>query len=147
APDGTIYTADWDRVWAINPNGTVKWTFEDAGGAGGMPAAGGGQPVAQLSDGRIVIAAGHTIWALHTDGSVAWSFSWDGGFNNQIDNGPSVGPDGNIYATTAFNDGFGLGVFSLTPDGELRWQDEPDPPMFILNASHNQRVRFTQTHR
>ncbi|MEE8458299.1 MAG: PQQ-binding-like beta-propeller repeat protein, partial [Phycisphaerales bacterium] len=46
APDGTIYTADWDRVWAINPNGTVKWTFEDAGGAGGMPAAGGGQPVA-----------------------------------------------------------------------------------------------------
>ncbi|MEE8458277.1 MAG: PQQ-binding-like beta-propeller repeat protein, partial [Phycisphaerales bacterium] len=132
--------------WAINPNGTVKWTFEDAGGAGGMPAAGGGQPVALLSDGRIVVAAGHTIWALHADGSVAWSFSWDGGFNNQIDNGPSVGPDGNIYATTALNDGFGLGVFSLTPDGELRWQDEPDPPMFILNASHNQRVRFTQTH-
>jgi len=145
APDGTIYTTDWDRLWAINPNGTVKWTFEEAGGAGGMPAGGGGQPVALLSDGRIVVAAGHTIWALHADGSVAWSFSWDGGFNNQIDNGPSVGPDGNIYATTALNDGFGLGVFSLTPDGELRWQDEPEPPMFILNASHNQRVRFTQT--
>ena len=145
AADGTIYTVDWDRLWAINPNGTVKWTFEDAGAAGGLSVAGSGQPVALLPDGRIVVAAGHTIWALHTDGTVAWSFSWDGGFKNQIDNGPGIGPDGNIYATTALNDGFGLGVFSLTPDGELRWQDEPDPTMIILNASHNQRVRFTQT--
>ena len=102
APDGTIYTTDQDRLWAINPDGTVKWAFDDAGGAGGLPVAGGGQPVALLPDGRLVVAAGFTIWALDPDdGTVGWSFTWDGGFNNQIDNGPSVGPDGNIYATTA----------------------------------------------
>ncbi|MCH7945445.1 MAG: PQQ-binding-like beta-propeller repeat protein, partial [Armatimonadetes bacterium] len=44
ALDGTIYTADQDRLWAINPDGTVKWTFDEAGGAGGLPVAGGGQP-------------------------------------------------------------------------------------------------------
>ena len=144
--NGTIYTADKDRLWAINPDGTVKWGFDDAGGAGGLPVAGGGQPVDLLPDGRLVVAAGHTIWTLDPDdGSVLWSFSWDGGFNNQIDNGPGVGPDGNIYATTAVNDGLGLGAFSLTGDGELRWQDEPDPPLIILNASHNQRVRFTES--
>ncbi len=141
--DGTIYTGDWERLWAINPDGSVKWTFEEAAGG---PTGLSGQPVDILPDGRIVASAGHTIWALHPDtGTVDWSFSWDGGFNNQIDNGPSVGPDGNIYATTAVNDGLGLGAFSLTPDGELRWQDESDPPLIILNASHNQRVRFTES--
>ena len=145
APDGTIYTADQDRLWAINPNGTVKWTFEEAGGAGGLPVAGGGQPVDLLSDGRLVVAAGHTIWTLDPAGSVQWSFSWEGGFKNQIDNGPSVGPDGNIYATTPVNDGLGMGVFSLTGDGQLRWQDDPDPSLVIINASHSQRIRFTSS--
>ena len=31
--DGTIYTVDQDRLWALAPDGAVKWTFEDAGGA------------------------------------------------------------------------------------------------------------------
>ena len=32
--------------------------------------------------------------------------------------GPTVGPDGNIYAVT---DGGGLGALSLTPGGQLIW--------------------------
>lgn len=140
--DGTIYTVDWDRLWALHPDGSVKWTFDEAAGYGGL--ASGGQPVDILPDGRLVVAAGHTLWALHPDGAVDWSFSWDGGYNNQIDNGPGVGPDGHIYATTATNDGAGMGVFSLTADGDLRWAD-PAPNLFIMNASHNQRVRFTSS--
>jgi hypothetical protein len=142
--DGTIYTVDWGRLWAINPDGTVKWTFDDAAGEGGL-SLGGGQPVSLLPDGRIVVGAGFTIWVLDTMGSIQWSFSWEGGFYNQIDNGPSVGPDGNIYATTAINDGFGMGVFSLTSEGQLRWQDVPDPTLFIFNASHNQRGRSSSS--
>ncbi len=86
--DGSIYMTDPDRLWAINPDGSVKWTFEDAGGAGGLSVGGGGQPVDLLPDGRLVAAVGHTIWSLDPGGTVAWSFSWQGGFNNQIDNGP-----------------------------------------------------------
>jgi len=143
--DGTIYTTDQDRLWAIHPSGAVKWTFEEAAGAGGIPAGSGAKPVDFLPDNRLVVAAGHTIWALEKDGTVSWSYTWGGGYNNQIDNGPSVGPDGNIYATTAVNDGKGLGVFSLTPDGQLRWKSDGNPPLLILNASHGQRVRFTDS--
>ncbi|MCA9291556.1 MAG: PQQ-binding-like beta-propeller repeat protein [Phycisphaerales bacterium] len=145
APDGTIYTTDRDRLWALTPAGTVKWVFDEAGGDGGLTIGGGGQPVDLLPDGRIVVGGGFSIWALDADGVIDWTFSWEGGFYNQIDNGPSVGPDGHIYATAAVNDGFGLGAFSLTTDGDLRWQDSPQPPLTILNASHNQRVRFTDT--
>ncbi len=144
-PDGTIYTVDKDRLWAINPDGTVKWSFEDAGGAGGLQLGGGGQPVDLLPDGNLVVASGHTLWKLDQQGNIMWSYSWDGGFNNQIDNGPAVGPDGNIYATTAVNDGLGMGVFSLTDDGQLRWQDDPKPSLIILNASSGQRVSFTDS--
>jgi len=140
-PDGTIYTADQNRLWALDPSGAVQWTFDQAGGWGGL--GGGGQPVDFLADGRIVVAAGFSLWALEPDGTVSWSFSWSGGYYNQIDNGPSVGPDGNVYATTAVNDGAGVGVFSLTPEGQLRWQDDGAPALIIFNASHNQRVRFT----
>jgi len=141
--DGTIYSADQNRLWALDPSGAVRWTFDPAGGAGGLTG-GGARPVEFLADGRLVVAAGHTVWALDPDGSVSWSYSWSGGYNNQIDNGPGVGPDGNVYATTAVNDGQGLGVFSLTPEGQLRWTDAGEPPLVILNASHGQRVRFTQ---
>ena len=63
--DGTIYTGDWERLWAINPDGSVKWTFEEAAGG---PTGLSGQPVAVLPDGRIVASAGHTIWALDSAG-------------------------------------------------------------------------------
>jgi hypothetical protein len=46
---------------------------------------------------------------------VKWQFSQNPGANTLY--GPNLGPDGNIYAV-----GFqGLGVFSLTPQGTLRW--------------------------
>lgn len=144
--DGTILTGDSERLWAVDPEGNTRWTFEPAGGLGGLSSGGGASSVDLLPDGRIVAAGGHAIWALDPDGTVSWEFNWTGGFNNQIDNGPTVGPDGNIYATTATNDGQGLGVFSLTPDGQLRWQDEPEPPLYIINASHGQRFQFTASH-
>jgi hypothetical protein len=142
-PEGRIYTVDQDRLYALDSAGAVQWTFDQAGGLGGLSGAGGGQPMDFLPDGRLVVAGGHTVWALNPDGTVSWSFGWTGGYNNQIDNGPSVGPDGNVYATTAVNNGEGMGVFSLAPEGQLRWQDDASPPLLIINASHGQRLRFT----
>jgi hypothetical protein len=133
--DGTIYNTDNQRLWAINPDGTIKWTFDQAGG---------GKAIDFLADGAIVTGLGHTIWAINPDGTERWSYTWDGGFNEQLDSGPSVGPDGNIYAVSGTDGSVGLGMFSLTPDGELRWADEGDPILDPINASTNWRLYFTQ---
>jgi hypothetical protein len=55
------------------------------------------------------------IKAFNPDGTARWAFTQDP--RAFILLGPTVGPDGNIYAVATE----GIGVFSLTPGGQLRW--------------------------
>jgi hypothetical protein len=55
------------------------------------------------------------IHALTPAGAVKWTFKNTG---QLIMAGPNVGPDGNIYAVTSLG---GIGLFSLTPAGQLRF--------------------------
>ena len=120
AGDGTIYVAMSDgKLYAVNPDGTQKWLFQ-AGLGGGVFG-----PVAVGADGTIYVAGmvpnpdgpGNTggIFAVNPDGTQKWLFDAMGAFAIA---GPSLGPDGNIYAVT---DILGIGLFSLTPAGTLRW--------------------------
>jgi outer membrane protein assembly factor BamB len=105
APDGTIYVNAADLM-AIAPDGTVKWTFPLAGTS-----------VIDLGPtGTVYVASDQTVYALSAEGDVLWTFTNEGG--QGIMAGPTVGPDGNIYAV--FDEG-GLGTISLTPEGKLRW--------------------------
>ena len=136
-PDGTIYASDNSTLYAFNPDGTVKWTRL------GM---GGGTPISFLTDGAIVVGLGENVWALETDGTTRWEFSYDSkNFQEQIEVGPSVGPDGNIYAITSVDadEDVGLGAFSLTPDGDLRWSDQGQPLIDTINAGTGGPVYFT----
>jgi outer membrane protein assembly factor BamB len=134
--DGTIYAKDNLRLYALGADGTLHWT------RAGM---GGGQPIDFLADGAIVTGLGDTIWALEADdGSTRWTFNYDSNnFQEQIEAGPNVGPDGNIYAVTSTDGSIGLGAFSLTPQGELRWADEGSPILDEINAGTNGAVSFT----
>lgn len=104
APDGTVYLVT-DSLYAISPAGEILW------------AAAGRQSYVDVGpDGTVYTAASGTIYAYHPDGTERWRFTDTEGFG--ITTGPTVGPDGNLYAV--FIQG-GLGVFSLTPDGDFRW--------------------------
>jgi hypothetical protein len=134
-PDGTVYASDSTTLYAINADGSFKWTRDGLGD---------GTPISFLDDGAIVVGTGQTVWALENDGSTRWSFSFDG--NNGLESievGPSVGPDGNIYCVTSVKDGFGLGAFSLTPDGDFRWSNEGTPTLDNLNGTNFGPVYFT----
>ncbi len=119
-PDGTVYTSDLGHLYALTPDGGLVWALNGAGG---------GWPIDFGADGTIYAAqalvAGQPqgIMAINPDGSVRWLFSPADGFD--ILAGPSVGPDGRIYATQGSFFG-GLGTFALDSDGNLLW-NTPGP--------------------
>ena len=107
APDGTVYSIDaFDHLFALTPDGGLKWLVRGAGSKG----------VAVGHDGTIYVASENFINAFNPDGSSKWQFVQNP--RAFICLGVSVGPDGNIYSVGTE----GPGVFSLTPAGALRWQ-------------------------
>ena len=106
-PDGTVYSVDaFDHLYALSPDGGLKWLVRGAGGKG----------VAVGADGDVYTGSESAIRAFHSDGSEKWTFVQTP--MAMILVGIAVGPDGNVYAAASE----GMGVFSLTPAGELRWQ-------------------------
>ncbi len=135
-PDGAVYASDNEKLYALSSDGVLRWTRAGLGG---------GRQVDFLADGTIIAAGDTSVHALDpADGADVWSFGFDGnGLREQIQVGPNVGPDGNIYVVSSTDGEFGVGVFSLTPAGDLRWSDKGDPMLDTLNADTIQPVRFT----
>ena len=105
-PDGTVYVVDVDfHLYAVTPDGGIKWIARGAGNKG----------LAVGPDGTIYTGSESDITAFRPDGSVRWTFVQEPRAFILI--GPSVGPDGNVYGVGTS----GMGVFSLTPEGSLRW--------------------------
>jgi len=113
-PDGTVYTSDSSRLYALNPDGGLKWVVEGAGG---------GRPISFGADGTIYTGGGpgSLVWALNPDGTARWVIPNTAPGLGLLA-GPNLGPDGNIYAVQdASSGGGGLGQFSVDTDGNLRF--------------------------
>ena len=103
--DGTVYASDsYGHLYAVDSTGGLKWIFN-----------GSGANVSIGPDGTIYVGGTTSIVALAPNGSVKWEFKENPSAFILL--GPNVGPDGNIYAMGSE----GLGIFSLTPQGTLRW--------------------------
>jgi hypothetical protein len=119
-PDGTIYAVDaFAHLYAISPDGGLKWVVRGAGDKG----------VAVGADGSVYVGSEYAIRAFNPDGSEKWTFVEDPYAFILV--GISVGPDGNVYAVATE----GMGVFSLTPGGTLRWQ-VPEPYQRLIVSSN-----------
>jgi IPT/TIG domain/PQQ-like domain len=106
APDGTIYSIDvFGHLYALQPNGALQWLVRGAGDKG----------LALGPDGTIYVASEPFIRAFNPNGTEKWTFTLNP--RAMITLGVGVGPDGNIYSVGTE----GPGVFSLTPQGTLRW--------------------------
>ncbi len=121
AADGTIYFGSWDgHLYALNPDGTLRWRFA-TGGRVYSPAIGGaGTIYVGSEDGNLyaVLPDGRQIWRYPTGGAVTTR--------------PAVSAAGNIYFGS--DDGF---FYALTPSGDRLWppykvsslidEDRPNP--------------------
>jgi hypothetical protein len=114
-PDGTVYVSDvYGALYALSPDGGLKWERQGPFGGEGAPSVG--------ADGTVYVAGGPLIQAYAPDGTLRWS--WEAADSQGILAGPTVGPDGNIYA--AF-DLPSSRMVSLRPDGTLRWSNPGNP--------------------
>ncbi len=113
ASDGTVYAIDvYGHLYAVSPTGGLKWIFD-------VPGTGFGS-VSVAADGTVYTGNTTVIVAVSPSGGLRWQYNQNPGANTLF--GPNLGPDGNLYAV-AFQ---GLGVFSLTPQGVLRWSTPED---------------------
>jgi outer membrane protein assembly factor BamB len=105
--DGTIYIGSDDHyVYALNPDGTLKWRYATGDRVFSSPAIG--------ADGTIYVGSmDDYIYALNPDGTLNWRYATGG----NVWSSPAIGADGTIYVGSYDNY-----VYALNPDGTLNWR-------------------------
>jgi outer membrane protein assembly factor BamB len=101
--DGTIYIgSEGGNLYAVNPNGTEKWTFATWPIDFSSPAIG--------ADGTIYVGSENGfLYAVKPTGTEKWVFSTGGG--SVADSSPAIGTDGTIY----------IDAFAVNPNGTQKW--------------------------
>jgi parallel beta-helix repeat protein len=113
ASDGTIYASYGnDVLYAVNPDGSLKWKFEPKTGLGAR-----GPYPALASDGTIYVPFLYgdphfitKLFALTPEGTIKWSYQIDMLAALLV----TVAPDGTIYWVADR-------VYAIHPDGRLKW--------------------------
>ncbi len=107
APDGTLYLSAGDnRVHAVNPDGSIKWTY--LMGAG--PTYSG---CAVAPDGTVYVGNNdRNLYAINPDGTEKWKYLTGG----TIATTPAVGADGAAYVGS-----FDGKFYCVEPGGSPRW--------------------------
>ena len=104
--DGTVYVGSYDRnLYAINPDGSLKWKYQTGGWVVSSPAIG--------SDGTIYVGShDHKLYAINPDGSLKWSYNT----GRRITSSPAIDAYGTIYTGSADKH-----IYAINPDGSLLW--------------------------
>jgi outer membrane protein assembly factor BamB len=106
AYDGTVLAATVSgRLWAVGPNGRVRWSFQASGGSPLTPAVG--------RDGSVYLAAGGILFALDYRGGERWRYR----LRAEAEEGPVLGPDDTLYLATGERR-----LLALDPEGGRKWE-------------------------
>ena len=122
--DGTVYSQfDDQNVYAVNPDGTLKWEFVTGIASGGQSAG-----LAVGTDHTVLITDNNNLYAVYDNnpnpalnGTLKWIFG-NSALNGGSPGPPSIGADGTIYVGTYENaivPPFLL--YAVNPDGTQKW--------------------------
>jgi Tol biopolymer transport system component len=93
------------KIYAINQNGTEKWSFIINGSTHSSPAIG--------SDGTIYIGTiDNNLYAINPDGTEKWNFITGG----EVFSSPAIGSNGIVYFGSYDNK-----LYAINPDGTEKW--------------------------
>jgi outer membrane protein assembly factor BamB len=103
-PDGAIYTGG-DAIYAINPDGVLRWRFPVAGHVHSAPAV--------AADGTVIAGSqDNSIYAVNPDGRLRWEFR----ARDDVESTPAIEEDGTVYVGSDDNR-----LYALSPQGQLLW--------------------------
>jgi len=105
--DGTIYIGNNNhRLYAINPDGTLKWSYKTKGAIRSSPAVG--------PDGTIYVGSyDKKLYAIKPDGKLQWKYST----GSWIISSPAIGADGTIYIGS-----YDKKLYAINPNGKKKWK-------------------------
>ncbi|MGB2697404.1 MAG: PQQ-binding-like beta-propeller repeat protein [Candidatus Zixiibacteriota bacterium] len=119
--DGTIYFGTdqygaWGQIpvpvntglWAVSPDGTLKWAFETGSGVESSPAIG--------PDGTIYFGSYDSCLYAVMDNGNNGILKWQFHTNGPVDCSPAVDGDGTIYFGSRDST-----LYALNPDGTVKW--------------------------
>jgi len=130
-PDGTVYIGDEEgKLHAINPNGTLKWTFLASNDFNSSPA------INATGDRIYIGCSNDTLYAINTaDGSPAWKYP----ASAEISSSPVIANDGAIIFGEESDSG---NVYILNPDGSLRHKFSALAPIVSSPAISGSKIYF-----
>jgi len=105
---GTIYIGNGNNLYAINPNGTLRWIYETGGHISSSPVINSDNTIFFGSEDKYFFAINSV------DGSLKWHFLTE----EIINSTPIIGSDGIIYVVS------GGVLYAFNADGSLRWTYE-----------------------
>jgi len=115
--DGTLYVGTTSEtflgnkpygnfLYALNPDGSLKWRYEAGDKIVSSPAIG--------HDGSVYFGCkDHYLYALNSNASQKWRYQSD----NEINSSPAIGLDGTVYVGSWDNY-----LYALNPDGTIKWR-------------------------
>jgi len=110
--NGTIYVLDWDFLYAIYPNGTLKWSYNHDHMTASSPTI--------SDDGTIYFGSDNSkLYAVNPNGTLKWRFT----ANDNIKSSPIIGSDGTIYFSTFDENGK---FYAVNPNGTEKWHYDAD---------------------
>lgn len=109
AKDGTVYATD-GNLWALNPNGTLKWTFRTAELISSSAAVSADGTVYVMTNVSSIYPG--SLLAVTPEGGLKWRFPM--GQSGHGD--PAIGDDGTIYV------GSSQDLYAITSGGALKWK-------------------------
>ncbi len=108
------------KLYAFNPDGSVRWIFSN----NGAPLGARLSAPSISADGTIFVgSSGGSLYAINPDGTLKWKYTVD---TLHWVGSPAIGNDGIIYFSTSYNfvDQKKDYLYAVNPDGTMKWRYE-----------------------
>ncbi len=133
--DGVIYIGSWWTLYAIYPNGTMKWKCDIGGRVQSSPA---------IDENGVIyigttdnVGSGDRLYAIYPDGTIKWTYF----VGNHIFSSPAIADDGTIYFGDANKN-----INALYPNGTVRWKYKTGHRVYSSPAIGNDGTVYCGSH-